>query len=188
MAARTTSSRSPQRPRARENAPRALRAARPVRRDAARPKAPPPPPLDERVSFIIHRINARLAQVCNPVFRRHHLDLYASRILAVLLERREVTVGELVDVMVLPQSTISHQLQRLEKYGLVQRRRKQSDNRSVGVTLTARGSTVAKECNDLSVEVYRTMTQNLSPGELDALRDLLRRIFASLQDFAPEER
>jgi DNA-binding MarR family transcriptional regulator len=106
----------------------------------------------------------------------------------VLLERGETSVGELVDAMVLPQSTISHQLQRLEKLGLVRRRRRQSDNRSVGVTLTARGSTVAGECNDLSAVIYSAMSCDLAAGELDLVRDLLRRVFASLRGFVPPGR
>jgi DNA-binding MarR family transcriptional regulator len=171
-----------------DGAARPLRASAPVRRAAARARPSSVPPLDARVSFLIHRINARLAQVCNPVFRRHHIDLYASRILVVLLERKEVSVGELVDAMVLPQSTISHQLQRLEKLGLVRRRRRQADNRSVGVTLTARGGAVAGECNELSAVVYGAMSRDLATGELDLLRDLLRRIFASLRDFVPLRR
>lgn len=141
------------------------------------------PPIDERISFIIHQINARLAQVCNPLFRRYHLDLFGSRILVILLERGEASVGELVETMVLPQSTISHQLQRLEKQRLILRRRNRTDNRSVVVTLTQGGKNVARECNDLSAAVYRAMTENLSASELAKIRDLLRRVFVSLGDF-----
>ena len=49
--------------------------------------------------------------------------------------------------MVLPQSTISHQLQRLEKRKLLGRRRAQDDNRSVAVSLTQQGPEVARQCN-----------------------------------------
>lgn len=143
------------------------------------PRAPLPPLID-RVTFIIHRINARLAQAANPVFRRHHLDLYSSRILVALHERGELTVGELVELMVLPQSTISHQLRRLESSGLIRRRRKASDNRSVSVTLSLKGKPVARECNELSRAIYGAMVATLSPAELTALRGLLRRIYANL--------
>ncbi len=62
------------------------------RRSEPRKRANPPPLMD-RVTFIIHRINARLAQAANPVFRRHKLDLYSSRILVALLNGTIVCYG-----------------------------------------------------------------------------------------------
>jgi len=147
----------------------------------------PLPPLGERVTFLIHRINARLAQAANPVFRRHDLDLYSSRILVALLERAEMTVGELVELMVLPQSTISHQLRRLESAGLIRRRRRANDNRSVSVTLTPHGAAVSAECNELSRAIYSVMVGRLSAHWLAELGKLLRQLFANLDDARIED-
>lgn len=141
------------------------------------------PPVEERVSFLIHKVNARLAQIVNREFRVLGLDLFGSRILVFLLERREMRVGELVEAMVLPQSTISHQLQRLEKKKLIRRRRTKEDNRSVAVVLTPYGEQIALQCNDLSLTVYRALTAQFSTAELDALRSQLRRMFEALGEF-----
>ena len=143
------------------------------------------PSVDERVSFQVHRVNAKLAQVANALFRTHDLDLISSRILVILLERREIRVGQLVDLMVLPQSTISHQLQRLDRRGLLLRTRIKEDNRSVAVTLTEEGMKVAAECNALSLDIYGHMTRGLSDPELDQLRLLLGRMFATLETYGP---
>ena len=141
------------------------------------------------MTFLTHRVDARIAQVCNPVFARYDVDIYSSRILALLLERTEMRVGELVDHMVLPQSTISHQLQRLEKRGLIRRRRTRSDNRSVAVTLTAQGRRRAEQCNDLSVAVYRTIIADFDGKEIGDLTRLLTKMFHTLESFSlPEAR
>src|SRR6478735_8327365 len=108
---------------------------------------PAPTPASRRLTLQVHRLSARIAKVANPLFRVHDLDQVSSRILVLLLERGEMRVGELVDYMVLPQSTISHQLQRLEKRKLLRRRRARDDNRSVAVSLTQRGLEVARQCN-----------------------------------------
>ena len=87
------------------------------RAGAARTRSAPSstaPPMNQRLTFQVHRVNAKIAQVANSLFRIQQLDLLSSRILVLLLERDEMRVGELVEEMVLPQSTISHQLQRLE--------------------------------------------------------------------------
>jgi len=144
---------------------------------------PDAPPVEERVSFLIHKVNARLAQIVNREFRAVDLDLFSSRILVFLLERREMRVGELVEAMVLPQSTISHQLQRLEKKKLIRRRRTKEDNRSVAVVLTAHGEQVALQCNRLSLDVYRALTAQFSDAELSSLRTQLRRMFEALGTF-----
>jgi DNA-binding MarR family transcriptional regulator len=144
------------------------------------------PPTDQRVSFQVHRVNAKLAQVANTLFRYHDLDLISSRILVFLLEREEMRVGELVDLMVLPQSTISHQLQRLDKRKLVRRRRAREDNRAVAVTLTPAGRQVAAECHELSLNVYRRMTEGLSDNEVRQLGKLLGKMFDTLEGFVPQ--
>src|SRR6056297_3336412 len=124
-------------------------------------------PLEDRVSFLTHRINARLQQVCNPVIFPHKLDLYSSRIIVALAEKGPMRVGELVDLMALPQSTMSHQLKRLEKDGYVLRTRSESDNRTVVITLTERGTEVAETCNRLSDCVMNSISEELSEAELE---------------------
>lgn len=142
-------------------------------------------PTAERVSFQVHRVNAKLAQVANPIFRTHAVDLISSRLLVLLLEKGETRVGELVEAMVLPQSTISHQLQRLEKRGLIRRKRVEADNRAVAVALSVTGREVAAECNRLSLDIYSHLTQGLAESEIADLRRLLTRMFTTLESYTP---
>lgn len=137
-------------------------------------------PLEDRVSFLTHRINARLQQICNPVIAPFRLDLYSSRIIVALAEKGPMKVGELVDLMALPQSTMSHQLKRLEKDGYVLRTRSQTDNRTVVITLTDKGDRVAETCNRLSDAVLKSIGDQLSADELEQLSRMLQRVFASL--------
>lgn len=141
------------------------------------------PPIEDRLSFLIHRINAQLARICNPFFGPLEMDLYSSRIVVILLEKGAVRVGELVDLMALPQSTISHQLQRLEKRGLVSRTRVSSDNRSVTVRLTKEGLRVGQQCNATSATVYNAMIKDMSPEELELLRHHMAAMFERLKNF-----
>ena len=140
-------------------------------------------PLEGRVSFKVHRVSAKLAQIASSLFRNHKLDPISSRILVLLLERDHLRVGELVELMVLPQSTISHQLQRLDKAKLIRRRRIREDNRSVAVSLTPTGRAIAVECDALSLNVYRHMTEDLNENEIDDLCMLLGKMFNSLEGY-----
>ena len=137
-------------------------------------------PLKDRVSFLTHRINARLQQVCNPVILPYKLDLYSSRIIVALAEKGPMRVGELVELMALPQSTMSHQLKRLEKDGYVLRTRSDGDNRSVVISLTERGTDVAETCNRLSDCIMASISDELSETEMEQLSRLLQRVFHNL--------
>ena len=153
-----------------------------------KPSKQPLPPLDERISFLIHRISARVVLICNPYFRGYGIDLHNSRMLVILLEDEQVRVGDLVTRMVLPQSTISHQLRQLEKRGLVKRKRAEDDSRSVTVSLTKKGRELAGMCNTLSTDVYQSMVEGMSNAELDQLRTQLRDIFDKLEAFDSAQR
>jgi DNA-binding MarR family transcriptional regulator len=138
------------------------------------------PPLQDRISFLMHRIEAKLELICNPYFRRFDVALHNSRMLVLLLERGSARVGDLVSSMVLPQSTISHQLRELEKRKLIRRTPGIADSRSVIVQLTARGKRVARQCNDLSAHVFEAMIGGFPPAELERLRRQLRKIYENL--------
>lgn len=145
---------------------------------------------EERLSFLVHRLHANLTQVASRLLRAHDLDPVSARILVLLLERTEMRVGELVEVLVLPQSTVSHQLRRLERAGLIGRNRPAEDSRSVVVTLTRHGLDIAAECDDLSRLVHERMVEDLAPAEIAVLRSLLLRVFGALDDMrtTPAER
>ena len=57
------------------------------------------PPLIDRVSFLVHRINAHLLRVTNPLLRKWGIDLIESRLLAVLFENGPLSAGEIVAIM-----------------------------------------------------------------------------------------
>jgi DNA-binding MarR family transcriptional regulator len=137
-------------------------------------------PLENRVSFLTHRINARLQQLSNPILAPLQLDLYSSRIIVALAERGPMKVGQLVDLMALPQSTMSHQLKRMEKDGYVQRTRSDLDNRTVVITLTDKGAIVSETCNKWSDQVITSISQELSDVEIELVSSLLQRVFKSL--------
>src|SRR3974390_981810 len=143
-------------------------------------------PTDRRFTFQVHKLSAKIAQVANPLFRIHHLDQVSSRILVLLLERKEMHVGDLVEAMVLPQSTISHQLQRLEKRNLLRRRRAHRDNRLVAVTLTRKGTAIARQCDELSLAVHRHIIRGLSEAEIARLTPLIAKAFSALESYRPQ--
>lgn len=142
--------------------------------------APVTPRVEERYSFLIHRINAQLARICNPKFRRWQVDIDMARMLAVLNQDESMAAGDIVRVMALPQSTVSHQLKRLEKLGYLARTPDPGDSRMIVATLTPEGRAVARDSNALSREVTSVLVEALAGMDGQAFRETLKRMDAIL--------
>lgn len=137
-------------------------------------------PFDSRLTFLVYRVTAKLTLVANRLFRQHGLDIYSSRILLLLLDVDDRAVGELVDTMALPQSTVSHQLQRLEKQGFVARRRATDDSRVVRVSLTDEGRRAGAAVERFSRRINQAMIASLDPVERLLLPNGLRKLVGAL--------
>ena len=145
------------------------------------------PEMAQRVTFLVHRVSARLAIVGNRHFKAHDLNHFSARILVLLLEKEELRTGELVDLMVLPQSTISSQLQGLHKKRLIRRRRSRQDNRSVIVSLTEAGRELARDCNGLSLRVHEALLRDVSAGDRATAFAFLRKIDQQLAELEQQD-
>ena len=145
--------------------------------------------LELRFSLIAHRINARFTQIANKLLNRQGISMYDSRILLFLLDRQEMRVGDLVEAMALPQSTMSHQLKQLQIRRLIRRRRSRRDNRSVVVTLTPAGEEIARACERYSTAVQSRIIESFTASEMDQFIGLLQALFDILDvaSFSPDQ-
>src|SRR5690606_23715685 len=100
---------------------------------------------------------------------------------------KEMRTGELVEMMALPQSTISTQLLGLHKRRLIHRRRSRQDNRSVIVTLSKDGETLARNCDGLSRTVHKLLTDAMSTQEYEAGYAFLHKVNAHLARIENQE-
>lgn len=136
----------------------------------------PTPPLRDRISFLVHRINAHLLRITNPMLKVWGIDLTESRLLVALLENGPLAAGDIVRLMALPQSTISHQLKRLEKRGYVRRTPGVHDSRVITAELTEAGRRVAVESNNHSRQVLLRLIEAVGEDEMETLRAAMKRI------------
>jgi DNA-binding MarR family transcriptional regulator len=132
--------------------------------------------MEDRLTFLVHTVGARIASVGNRHFRAHDLNHFSARILVLLLQHEELRAGELVELMVLPQSTISSQLQALHAKRLIRRRRSRKDNRSVILTLTPEGLELARDCDGLSLRVHHALLDDITERERRAGIEFLRKV------------
>jgi DNA-binding MarR family transcriptional regulator len=116
------------------------------------------------------------------MFRRWGVDIDLARMLALLDQQGAMAAGDIVRVMALPQSTISHQLKRLETLGYVVRAASQRDSRMIIVSLTTVGGRVARESNGLSREVSELLDSALAGLDRHVFSTALTRIDEQLAE------
>jgi len=101
-------------------------------------------------------------------------------ILAAAHEERHPTIGALARAAHLSQPTVSGILDRLERDGLVRRRRSDRDRRQVGVVVTEPGEKLLRETPSLLQDRFRRELGRLEQWERHALLAALERVAAMM--------
>ncbi|OJW02136.1 MAG: hypothetical protein BGO47_09030 [Microbacterium sp. 67-17] len=100
-------------------------------------------------------------------------------ILVVLDQLGEASQRELCDKVDLDRSTVADLVRRMEKHGLIERRRDPADARRNTVTLTTHGRAERTRLQPLVHEADRELTSHLTAGERDGLRRGLRVLLSA---------
>ncbi len=141
--------------------------------------------LHDTIPFLLYRVAARMAVFANAEYRGLGLNLFSVRVLVALLLEKTATVGELVVLVSIDQSTLSHILRRLGRRQLVAKNRQAHDNRSVRVTLTAKGRRLAQVCLKSLLRRDRFLTVGLGAAQLRDFKTMLHRLYANVEKLGP---
>jgi DNA-binding MarR family transcriptional regulator len=123
-------------------------------------------------SRIVHELDAELE-------REHDLPLSSYEVLMNLVdaEGNHLRMGELADRLLLSRSGITRLADRLEKQGLISRRRCDDDGRGYFAELTDRGRELIGAARpDHLAGVRRHFLDRLEPDEIDALGAIWERL------------
>ncbi len=121
--------------------------------------------LDEQLCFALYAASRRMTAIYRPLLEALGLTYPQYLVMMVLWERDGLTVRELGERLQLDSGTLTPLLKRLEQAGLLGRRRRQSDEREVEITLTDTGHNLRTR----AAEVPRCLAERLCLSA-DALR------------------
>jgi DNA-binding MarR family transcriptional regulator len=97
-----------------------------------------------------------------------------------LWEHDGIDQHELQKLLGQAQPTIVNAMERLEKRGLIERRRSLKDGRRISVHLTSKGQALKHDVLHFATEVQNTALQEVSEDEFGQLLDIFSRIKRSL--------
>jgi DNA-binding MarR family transcriptional regulator len=134
--------------------------------------------LDEQLCFALYAASRRMTAAYRPLLDALDLTYPQYLVMLVLWEQDGLTVRELGERLQLDSGTLTPLLKRLEQAGLLGRRRRQSDEREVEITLTDAGRTLRERAAD----VPRCMAEKLcmTVDTFKQLRDELKKLATQL--------
>ena len=138
--------------------------------------------LENQICFLFHRISRDLTATYRPLLSELGLTYPQYLVMLVLWERDGASIGEIGQRVCLDSGTLSPLVRRLEKAGLVERRREPTDERRVTVHLTDDGRDLQSRARRVPSLLAERLTDE--PAGYQALHrqltDLARRIEAAL--------
>ena len=134
--------------------------------------------LEEQLCFALYSASRAVTSAYRPLLDELNLTYPQYLVLLVLWEDDACSIGQLGERLHLDSGTLSPLLKRLEAAGFVRRRRSDTDERRVDVTLTAKGR--ALEDRAACIPERLLGSTDADPAQLAALRDALAVITAEV--------
>ncbi|WP_367131607.1 MarR family winged helix-turn-helix transcriptional regulator [Saccharothrix sp. HUAS TT1] len=130
------------------------------------------------LNWMVHRVAQKLGAVSQEAAGRHGITTRGQIVLTALVSDFQPTQLALGHALGLDKTTLTAELDRLERAGLIVRKPDPNDRRVRVPAITEQGRVVQAEVARLHAEVEREFTAELTPDEEHALRTLLGRLVA----------
>ncbi len=138
--------------------------------------------LDNQVCFPLYAASRLVVQAYRPLLDELGITYPQYLVLLVLWEHDGASFGEIGERLYLNSATLTPLLKRLEKQGIVRRRRRPTDDRTVENWLTAEGRALQDQA--VSVPTRLMCNAALEDDELVALKDALTPVLEKLLAYA----
>lgn len=146
------------------------------------PAEPTPTFIDDYLPALLAQASQLISTEFHEVVRRHNLSVTEWRILSTQLGAGEISIGNLAQVTLTKQPTVTRLLDRLETLGHLRRIAHESDRRITLVRITDTGQALIA---DLAVQAKRheeEVLARLAPLDSEALKATLRRVIAEYRE------
>lgn len=118
----------------------------------------------------------------NIELRRHGLDYPRLKVLGVLQEHSGCSMQELADLAAVDRTSLNHTVQLLVDEGLVDRKARASDRRSIELKLTAAGRGMFRRIAPMILQLNERTMAGFTAKETHVFLEQLRRMADNLRE------
>jgi DNA-binding MarR family transcriptional regulator len=130
--------------------------------------------------YLIGRIGIYLNVVIDVELDAQGVTLPMWRVIGTLWKRKTCSMGELSDAAAVALTALSRLVGKMERDGLVQRKRSATDARIVMVTLTPRGRSIVKKLIPPALAMEKRVFSKVPAADVRTLRKSLMTVYESL--------
>ena len=140
-------------------------------RDAAAPAF-----IDDYLAYLLARASYLISAEFHVVVRRTRLPVLQWRVLATLADAQVSSIGEVADIVLVPQSTLTRVAARMVLAGLLLRAEDAHDRRITRVRLSAKGLKLAARLVAQARAHEAAVVDALGEADAATLKRILRRL------------
>ena len=134
--------------------------------------------LENQPCFPLYACSREVIKKYKPFLDAIDLTYTQYIAMAALWEKKRLTVKQMGDMLYLDSGTLTPLLKKLEKKGLLRRKRSEEDERNLLVNLTREGEQLREKALALSGRVMQSV--HLEPDELASLRRILQKLLEEM--------
>ena len=137
--------------------------------------------LDNQLCFRLYTASRLLTQAYHPLLSEHGLTYPQYLVLLVLWEKDAQPVNDIAKRLLLETNTVTPLLQRMEKAGVLTRKRGELDARQMIVSLTRKGKDLQKKLADVPAAMGKAVlcestTSETAPELFRMLDDIILQL------------
>lgn len=133
--------------------------------------------LENQLCFPLYVCSKEIVRRYKPYLDELNLTYTQYIAMMVLWEEREVTVTELGKQLFLDSGTLTPLLKKLEQKGFVTRKRMESDERNVCISITDKGDRLKEEA--VKIPEKMSCCISLNPKEVKTLYTILQKVLGN---------
>lgn len=137
--------------------------------------------LDNQICFPLYATSRLVINAYRPLLEKLKLTYPQYLVMLVLWEESGVTVKYISEKLLLDTNTVTPLLKRMEKDGLLSRKRSEKDERSVLIELTEKGRGMQEQAAEIPIKIIEQLaTDKVKVDEILALKNTLCRLMDSM--------
>jgi DNA-binding MarR family transcriptional regulator len=144
------------------------------------PSKPAEPDLDLIIESMIY-LYSESRRVTRAVAEQYGLTGSQLLVLKMLEPQGQLSLSELSERIRAKNSTVTGIIDRMERDGLVVRRRSGEDRRVVHIELTPRGKKLANDAEADPKQLYRALLEELSPRDAAELERIMSKLVSHVR-------
>ena len=138
--------------------------------------------LDNQICFRLYTATRLITQASTTILTAMGITYPQYLVLMVLWEKDEQPVCDIANRLLLETNTVTPLLQRMEKEGILSRKRGREDARQMIVSLTKKGKQLQKQLSEVPHAVGCTvLCDSITPETVPGLNRMLDDMIAHLQ-------